>query len=112
MTPGDMLTLLYDGLIKEIYLAQCAFEKKDLIEVNTKLQKSQAIVRHLQGSLDHKYEVSGNLNALYDYFLQNLIQANIKKDVSQLSGIVGMVTELRNTYIQADKQVRATAATR
>ena len=112
MTPGDMLTLLYDGLIKEISLAQIALKKNDIVEANLKLQKGQAILRHLRSSLDQQYDISNSLDTLYDFFLHGLIQANIKKDGSGLDDIIQMVSELRNTYIQADKKTRSAEAMR
>ena len=112
MTQGDMLTALYDGLVKEIAKAQVAFKTNNLMEINFRLQKAQSIVLHLQKTLDHKYEISKNLNSLYDYFLHILVQANIKKDPSSLDELIGLVNELRSTYIQADKQLRSGTATK
>ena len=112
MTQGDMLTALYDGLIKEIAKAQILFQTKDYMGINTRLQKAQSIVLHLQKTLDYKYEISNSLNSLYDYFLHVLVQANIKKDPSSLDELIGLITELRNTYIQADKQLRSGTATK
>ena len=107
MTPGDMLTTVYDGLLKELASAQVSFNKNDISEINRHLKKAQLILKHLQNSLDSQYEVSENLYSLYDYFTHIIIQANIKKDPSSLDEIITMISELRNTYIQADKQTRS-----
>lgn len=64
MTPADMLTMLYDGLIKDLNLAKVAFEARDIVGINTNLQKSQKIVDYLKNSLDFRYEISNNLFAL------------------------------------------------
>ncbi len=106
MTQGEMLIAVYDGLLKAVYSAQQAFEKKDISEINKQLQKAQRILRYLQGTLNHDYEVSGNLNALYDYFIRQLRQANIKKSSDGLDEIVRMIEELRESFVQADKNVR------
>ena len=107
MTQGDMLTTLYNELIKELNFAVVAFDKKDFGEINRSLKKAQLIINHFRNSLDYKYEISQNLRALYDYFYDVALQANLKKVPTGLAEVITMVTELRDTYIQADKQARA-----
>ncbi len=104
MTPADMLTTVYDELLKQITISKMAFENNDIVSINKGLQKVQEILRYLSSTLDHKYPVAENLAALYDYFIQVAIDANIKKDPSKLDEISQMITELRDTYIQASKK--------
>ncbi len=106
MTPADMLTALYDGLIKEFSLAVKGIEEKDFSAVNTHSQKSQKILRHLQNTLDMSIPISAELNSLYDYFLHVSIQSNVKKEIGDLPVVITMINDLRNTYIQADKKLR------
>lgn len=107
MTQGDMLTTLYNELIKELNFSLAAFDKKDYVEINRSLKKAQLILNHFRNSLDFKYEIADNLRALYDYFYDVALQANLKKNPNGISEIITMITELRDTYIQADKQARA-----
>lgn len=110
MTPGDMLTALYDGALKDLGLAQAAFQTGDNAGINTYLQKLQRILRYLQATLDHKYEISENLDALYTYFIEQTMKANIAKDPSLLEGLAENLTQLRNAFAQADKQTRKASA--
>ncbi|MEG2930482.1 MAG: flagellar export chaperone FliS [Ruthenibacterium sp.] len=107
MTPGGMLTMLYDGLLKELSLAQQAFTKNDYEEINRSLQKAQRILHHLQVTLEPQYEISKSLSALYDYFMRTAMQANMKKDPAGLPEIIQMITELRDVYSEADRKTRA-----
>lgn len=111
MTTGDILKMLYDELLKRISLSIEAIKAKDIEAANQNLKKAQEITNHLLGSLDMKYEVSNNLSALYSYFYQTLVQANIKKSVDELEELIPLITSLRDAYIQADKAVRAASAT-
>ena len=106
MTPGDMLTALYDGLLKQLNLAQAGFASRDYAAVNRSLQKAQLILPHLQGSLNFQYEISNSLNALYEYFDHVTVQANVKKEPGGLDEVIQMIGDLRETYIQAAKQTR------
>lgn len=106
MTPGEMLLTLYDEILKELATAKRGIEQKNYTEVNRALQKSQRILNHLKTTLDFKYDISKNLNSLYDYFISRIVSANMKKDVSLLDEISPMIAELRETYSQADKLSR------
>lgn len=106
MTPGEMLTMLYDEIVKQLNTGKIAIRNKDLAATNQALQKAQRILSHLIKTLDDSYPVSQNLSSLYDYFKKQIIQANIKKDVSPLDEIIPMIIDLRDTYVQADKLTR------
>ena len=107
MTQGDMLTMVYDGLLKELTLSEMALHRMSYGEINQHLQKSQILLRHLQSTLDFQYEVSNQLNSLYEYFLHTVVQANIKKDPARLTEIISMITELRDVFVQADRKSRS-----
>lgn len=107
MTPGDMLTALYDGILKEIAVSREAFGRGDIPEINRSLLKIQRILRHLQSSLDRQYEISASLDSLYDYFIFLATQANVKKDPAGLDELESMISELRQAYIEADKKTRS-----
>jgi flagellar protein FliS len=51
-------------------------------------------------TLKPEYEISASLSALYDYIYNRLIDANIAKDISILDEVLGLVTELRDTWAE------------
>jgi flagellar protein FliS len=108
MTQTEMLSMLYDGVLKEIYAIHIAFEKQpnDLAEINRGLQKAQKIINYLKNSLDTNYDVAKNLYSLYDYCNWILLQANIKKEPLKLDEIVEIIHGLKESYIQADRNER------
>ncbi len=106
MTPGQMLLTVYDELIKQISFAQQGFKDNNVASINNSLQKAQHIVRELQSTLNFDYEISNNLNDLYDYFYFVLVNTNIKKQEDGLDDVLQMVVELKETFAQADRQTR------
>lgn len=106
MTQGEMLLAVYDGLLKALYAADKAFEIMDYSEINKNLLKAQEIVEYLNSTLNRKYEIADQLAALYDFFLHQIRQANIRKSPEGLADLEQMVAELRETFAQADKNVR------
>ena len=106
MTSGQILLLVYNELIKQLSLAQKAFEKSDIAEINQTLQKSQALIRALQNTLNFDYSISNDLSSIYGFFYSVALNANIKKDSSELQVLIDMATELRDTFAEAEKLAR------
>lgn len=106
MTQGEMLGKLYEEIVKQLRFAQVYIGEKDYGKTNDALQRAQRILNHLKATLDHQYEVAGNLEALYNYFLQQIVSANIKKSAQPLEEVIPMVEELGEAFAQADRQLR------
>lgn len=106
MTQGEMLTKLYDETIKQLSAAVLHLESKDYGLVNAELQKAQRIINYLRSTIDFQYKVSNGLAALYTYFIERIVQANIRKDPAPVQEILPMVEELRDVFIQADRAAR------
>ena len=106
MTSGQILLLVYNELIKQLSLAQKAFGKNDIVEINRTLQKSQNLIRELQNTLNFDYGISNDLNSIYSFFYTVTLNANIKKDASELQMLIDMIAELKDTFAEAEKLAR------
>lgn len=107
MTQGEMLTKLYDEAIKQLSGAKLFIQEREVENANRALQRAQRILNYLKSTLDFHYEVSKNLNALYDYFIRRIVQANLRKETEPLDEIIPMISELRETFMKADRVSRA-----
>ena len=106
MTPGELIIVLYEECIKMLNHAVFYIEeKKDLDEADKAIRKVQRIVYYLDGILDYKYDIANNLHMLYDYFIRTLVQANIRKRVDLIKPLIPMLTELKDSFQQAEKKV-------
>ena len=105
-TPEELTLMLYNGCIKGIRLAKVGLEDKDYEKANLYMCKAQAIIRELRATLDMKYDISKNLYDLYTYFLDRLIEANVKKESSILDEVEQFVSDLRDTWAEAMKDAR------
>jgi len=95
--------MLYNGLVKFIMQAQEGIEAADMEKSNTANIKAQNIVNHLRNTLDMRYNVSQNLDEIYEYMGRRLFEANIKKDKAILEEVLGYAKELRETWEKAMK---------
>lgn len=100
-TPSELTLMLYDGSIKFCNIAMAAIEEKDNAKANTNIIKAERIILELRASLDPKYEVSENLDKIYEYIYSRLIEANTKKDSAILEEVLGHLRELRDTWKEA-----------
>lgn len=106
MTNGEMLLKLYDEIVKQLSGAVIYIEQKDYPKTNKCLQKSQKVLNHLKTTLNFKYDVSNNLSALYDFFIQQTVVANIHKDPKPIEEIIPMVEELKEAFAEAERRAR------
>ena len=101
--PEELTMMLYNGLVKFVMIAQSGLEENNFEKVNNNILRAQDIIHEFRATLDKKYEVSRNLDLLYEYMNTRLIEANIKKDKLILQEVLGFAKELRDTWNQAIK---------
>ena len=102
----ELTLMLYDGALKFCNQAQAALERKDYEKANEFMQKAQNIIKEFQATLNHKYEISAQLHAVYEYLYLRLLEANIKKNSEALIEVRDHIRTLRDTWKEAMKIAR------
>lgn len=98
---GELLLMLFDGAIRFARQGQEHMKKGEIEQANFKLIRAQDIVNELILSLDLEVgEIAQNLQQLYTYIYDLLVQANIKKSAEKVDEAINMLTELRDTWEQ------------
>ncbi|WP_018754759.1 flagellar export chaperone FliS [Paenibacillus terrigena] len=101
--PWELTTLLFSGCIKFMKQAMDAINRKDYEAKNLYIKKSVDIIDELTITLNRDYDIAHQLASLYTYMKDQLFQANIKNHVDFIQECVVMLTELRDTWVQAMK---------
>jgi flagellar protein FliS len=119
---GQLVLMLYDEAVKQLdrgleLLALNSTGKKDpgLIEkISKTMLKTQEIFTELMASLDFERgaEIAKNLFALYTWFNQELLEANVKQDQRRITIVRNMVYELRGAWAQIAAKNSAETANR
>lgn len=104
-TPGMLIIMLFDGAIKNIKLAINAIQEHKIEEAHNSIVKAEEIYVYLINSLDVKVPISTDLKKLYDYLLNRLIEANMKKDDTILTEVLEFTVDFRDTWRQAEKNI-------
>ncbi|MDR3284006.1 MAG: flagellar export chaperone FliS [Treponema sp.] len=108
-SPGKLIVLLYNEAIKQLTSASGKIESNGKIKAsaietfNRNIIRAQDIITELMVCLDMEKGgiVSKNLLALYVYFSQELLNANITQNKTKLDFIRDMLSELRNAWAAA-----------
>ena len=107
MTQGELLLLLYDELVKRLTQAELFLDKEDYPPFEAAVDRGEAIIRYLSDTLDRKYEISRSLSQLYEYFCYELSRVKIGRNRTELARVKDMVSQLRESFRQADKAAPA-----
>jgi flagellar protein FliS len=101
-TPGKLVLMVYDGI-----LSCLANARKELTDdgsmdvVHNELVKAQRLLQELQLGVDASVEEIGpTLESLYDALMEELVQANLQKDVESLDELAEQFAELREAWGQ------------
>ena len=99
----QILIMLYDGAIRFTRQARQAMDSGDNKLKMEKISRAMAIVTEFSNTLDREVggEMADNLDALYHFMIRELTSANLQNDPEKLEVVIGLLTDLRETWMQA-----------
>lgn len=103
MTPGELLLLLYDELVKRGTMASLALDKEDYPTFEAAVDRCIDIINYLDETLDRQYPISHDLSRLYEYFTYQLGRIKIGRNKKELAELRPMLAELRDAFHEAEK---------
>ena len=99
--PREIVGKLFGKAAVSLRRAALEINNKHIEKANDCILKSENIIEVLDKSLDMAYPISVQMRALYEYMLKRMIEANVKKDITILDEIAGLISELRDTWEEA-----------
>lgn len=106
-TPAELTLMLYDGAIKFCNIAIMALEEKDLEKAHNNIIKVENIISEFQITLNHKYPVAKDFDAVYKYLKERLVEANVKKDKEVLEEVLEHLRTMRDIWKEIMKVAHA-----
>lgn len=99
--PAQLLTMLYDRLVKDLNAAEQGLGARDIQASHTALIHAQDIVFELDATLDVTVWKEGEaLKRLYEWVLEQLVEANMTKDVQFVHNAREVVEPIREAWHQ------------
>ncbi|WP_312281146.1 flagellar export chaperone FliS [Oscillibacter sp.] len=103
MTPGELLIVLYDELVKRAARADIALGQTDYPLFEASVDRCLDILHYLDNTLDNQYPISRELHRLYDFFCYDFSRVKAGRNQAELKQLLTMVGDLRDTFRAAEK---------
>lgn len=101
----QLLLMLVDGAVKFAKMAKLGIEEKNIGKTHENIVKTQNIFYELMTTLDVDKggEWAKGLMQVYEFVVNRLMEANIKKDKSIMDEIIPLIEDVRDTWNEAYK---------
>ncbi len=109
-SPAELTLMLYEGAIKFCNIAIVAIEEKNVEKAHNNITKVENIISEFLSTLDHKYEVARDFENVYNYIMDRLVEANLKKDKEILEEVLSHLRTMRDTWKEVMEQNKAAKA--
>ena len=108
-TPLGLVVMLYDGAIAAMQRAISAIEGHDIPQKCTNLNRAQAIILQLDGTLNFAAggEVAQTLKALYVHARAQMLKANVENSPETLRALIEKLSTVREAWNEADHRPSA-----
>ena len=103
-SPAELTLMLYEGAIKFCNIAIAAIEEKDIEKAHNNITKVENIIAEFLSTLDHKYPVAQDFENVYNYLMERLPEANLKKDKEILEEVLTHLRTMRDTWKEVMEQ--------
>lgn len=99
-SPHRLVQMLLDGAVARVVAANGFMARGDMGRKGESISLAIAIIDGLKGSLDLEGggEIATNLEALYDYMVRRLVDANINNDVQMLEEVRGLLRGIKEAW--------------
>jgi len=108
-TPGELIVMLYDGLLGRVEGARKHIENNKPALAGQLLSRAHDILHELMGCLDHEKspELADNLTALYSYCANLLVEGLGKAEPKKFEEVYGLLKPLRDAWEDAERQCKS-----
>ena len=100
--PHRLIVMMMDGALERIATARGLMQHGGGAEKAQLLHRAVAIIDELRSSLNFQAggAIATNLDALYEYMCQRLMQANAQNKPEWLDEVSRLMTEIRSAWLQ------------
>ena len=103
--PERLVVMLYDGAIRFFFQAAAAMREDARMTALERLDRGEAIVDHLQATLDMSAgEIASRLDGIYVFCKRLLLEARMERDADKIDHVRSYLSELRESWAQITAQ--------
>ncbi len=97
-SPAELTLMLYEGAIKFNNIAIMGLEEGNIEKAHNNIVKVENIITEFEITLNHKYPVAKDFDAVYTYLKERLVEANMTKDKEILEEVLEHLRTMRDTW--------------
>lgn len=99
-SPHRLIQMLIEGALSKIYAARACMENSRITGKGENISMAISIIGGLRASLNFEAggEIANNLNSLYDYMEQRLLEANVNNDISILDEVISLFADIKGAW--------------
>jgi flagellar secretion chaperone FliS len=99
--PERLVVMLYDGMRRFLIQAAVAMREGNIEQCNNRLQRAEAIIDELNGTLDMSAgQVAERLRALYNFSKRHLMQARIQRSPEMIEEVNTLLDRVGDAWRQ------------
>lgn len=103
--PEQLVVIMYEEAIKALQIAKREIESNNFAKANQQLYKAQLIIGELMSALNHDYkEIAENLLGLYSNIYDQIVQANVSKDINRIDSLVKLLSSFLDAWREAARK--------
>lgn len=98
-SPERLVVMLYDGALRFLNQAAHAMRDGDVAMTHNKLRRGEAIIAHLQHTLDlSQGDIPNNLLSIYLFCRRHLNEARLQRDPEKIEDVIRLLSKLREAW--------------
>ena len=103
----QLLLMLLDGAVKYTKIARMAILNKDIARAHKELVRVQDIFLELMITMDKNTKYMEDLYNIYDFIKNEIVKANIKKDITIIDNTLPLIEEIRDMWYEVDAKIKS-----
>ncbi|EDP73767.1 flagellar export chaperone FliS [Hydrogenivirga sp. 128-5-R1-1] len=108
LSKEDVLLKTYEEMLSLLNIVKIAMEENNIQLKGEKISKVSNAISLLQASLDFEKggEIAKNLYNLYDFCQKELLEANLKNDISKIDNVINVITPIYEGFKEAKEKMK------
>jgi len=113
-SPHRLIQMLMEGAVSRIAMAGAQMRRGEVAAKGRNIGLAISIIDGLRASLDREAggEIAHNLDALYDYMMRTLLQANVDDDPALLDEVRELIGGIKQAWEEVPARIVETAEAR
>ncbi|MED1601288.1 flagellar export chaperone FliS [Alkalihalophilus marmarensis] len=100
----ELTALLYEACLINLEDSLGMIDQKEYVEANAKLQKASDIIHRLGAGINYEAGIiADQLEQVYNYAADKIVEANIKKDKAMIEEVIQIIESIMSSWNEAMK---------